>query len=56
MFVFWAMIATNDVALRMLSANLMVAMLVFRLNVLAALPVSVAFIIGARINASALKK
>lgn len=50
------MVAVKAVALWMLGAGLMVAMLIFRFDVLAALPVSVAIIIGAHVSACAMKK
>lgn len=56
LFVFRAMVAAKAVALRMLGAGLMVAMLTVRFDILAALPVSVAIIIGAHGSAGAMKK
>lgn len=55
-FVFWAMVAAKEVALWLLGAGLVVGVLVLGFNLLAALPVSVAIIIGALIIAGATKK
>jgi hypothetical protein len=55
-FVFWAMVAAKEVALWLLGAGFIVGVLVLGFNVLAAVPVSVAIIIGALIIAGALKK
>lgn len=55
-FVFWAMVAAKEVALWLLGAGLVVGVLVLGFNLLAALPVSVAIVIGALIIAGAVKK
>ena len=55
-FVFWALVAAKEVALWLLGAGLIVGVLVLGFNVLAALPVSIAIIIGALIIAGAMKK
>jgi len=55
-FVFWAMVAAKEVALWLLGAGLIVGVLVLGFNVVSALPVSVAVIIGALIIAGAVRK
>lgn len=55
-FVFWTMVAAKEVALWLLGAGLVVGVLVQGFNLLAALPVSVAIIIGALITTGATKK
>lgn len=55
-FVFLALVAAKEVAFWLLGAGVVIGVLVLGFNALAALPVSVAIIIGALIIAGALKK
>jgi hypothetical protein len=54
--VFWALVAAYEVSLWLLGAGLVVGVLVLGFNLVAALPVSVAIVVGALIIAGAVKK